>query len=86
MFAEAAYSGIGFGLGFAVTIHPAQTLIAGSPGEDTNWGGAATTSFFIDPAEELITIFMTQVRRRAPIRCGASCAPWSTLPSPTSNL
>ena len=24
-------------------------------------GGAATTSFFIDPAEELITIFMTQV-------------------------
>ncbi|WP_316397714.1 serine hydrolase domain-containing protein [Bradyrhizobium sp. 33ap4] len=60
MFAEAAYSGIGFGLGFAVTMHPSQTLIAGSPGE-FNWGGAATTSFFIDPAEELITIFMTQV-------------------------
>lgn len=60
MFAEAAYNGIGFGLGFAVTMHPAQTLIAGSPGE-FNWGGAATTSFFIDPAEELITIFMTQV-------------------------
>ena len=60
MFAEAAYNGIGFGLGFAVTMHPVQTLIAGSPGE-FNWGGAATTSFFIDPAEELITIFMTQV-------------------------
>ncbi|MGY4407492.1 serine hydrolase domain-containing protein [Bradyrhizobium sp. USDA 3315] len=60
MFAEAAYNGIGFGLGFAVTMHPSQTLIAGSPGE-FNWGGAATTSFFIDPAEELITIFMTQV-------------------------
>ena len=60
MFAEAAYNGIGFGLGFAVTMHPAQTLIAGSPGK-FNWGGAATTSFFIDPAEELITIFMTQV-------------------------
>ena len=44
MFAEAAYNGIGFGLGFAVTMHPAQTLIAGSPGE-FNWGGAATTSF-----------------------------------------
>ena len=39
---------------------PAQTLIAGSPGE-YHWGGAATTSFWIDPAEELITIFMTQV-------------------------
>lgn len=60
LFSEAAYHGIGFGLGFAVTMHPSQTLIAGSPGE-FNWGGAATTSFFIDPAEELITIFMTQV-------------------------
>ncbi|WP_407147605.1 serine hydrolase domain-containing protein [Bradyrhizobium sp. ORS 86] len=60
LFSEAAYNGIGFGLGFAVTMNPAQTLIAGSPGE-FNWGGAATTSFFVDPAEELITIFMTQV-------------------------
>jgi len=60
LFSEASYNGIGFGLGFAVTMNPAQTLIAGSPGEFA-WGGAATTSFFIDPAEELITIFMTQV-------------------------
>jgi len=60
MFAEAAYNGIGFGLGFAVTMRPAETLVAGSPGE-YNWGGAATTSFWIDPAEELVTIFMTQV-------------------------
>jgi len=60
LFSEATYNGIGFGLGFAVTMDPAQTLIAGTPGE-FNWGGAATTSFFIDPAEELITIFMTQV-------------------------
>lgn len=60
LFSEAAYNGIGFGLGFAVTMNPAQTLIPGSPGE-FNWGGAATTSFWIDPAEELIAIFMTQV-------------------------
>jgi CubicO group peptidase (beta-lactamase class C family) len=60
LFSEATYNGIGFGLGFAVTMRPAETLIAGSPGE-YNWGGAATTSFWIDPAEELITIFMTQV-------------------------
>ena len=60
LFSEASYNGVGFGLGFAVTMNPAQTLIAGSPGEYA-WGGAATTSFFIDPAEELITIFMTQV-------------------------
>jgi CubicO group peptidase (beta-lactamase class C family) len=60
LFSEANYHGIGFGLGFAVTTDPVKTLIPGSPGE-YNWGGAATTSFWIDPAEELITIFMTQV-------------------------
>jgi len=60
LFSEATYNGIGFGLGFAVTMEPAKTLIPGSAGE-YNWGGAATTSFWIDPAEELIAIFMTQV-------------------------
>ncbi|BAM91125.1 beta-lactamase [Bradyrhizobium oligotrophicum S58] len=60
MFAEAAYNGIGFGLGFSVTMDPAKTLIAGSAGEYA-WGGAASTAFWIDPAEDLITIFMTQV-------------------------
>jgi CubicO group peptidase (beta-lactamase class C family) len=60
LFSEAAYNGIGFGLGFAVTMNPALTLIPGSAGE-YSWGGAATTSFWIDPAEELIAIFMTQV-------------------------
>jgi CubicO group peptidase (beta-lactamase class C family) len=60
LFSEAAYNGVGFGLGFSVTMDPAKTLIPGSRGEYA-WGGAATTSFWIDPAEELITIFMTQV-------------------------
>ena len=60
LFSEASYHGMGFGLGFSVTVDPAQTLIAGSAGEYA-WGGAATTSFWIDPAEELIAIFMTQV-------------------------
>ena len=60
MFSEATNNGVGFGLGFAVTMDPAQTLIASSPGE-YYWGGAAATAFWIDPAEELITVFMTQV-------------------------
>src|SRR5579862_2835302 len=60
LFSEAAYHGIGFGLGFSVTLDPARTLIPGTRGEYA-WGGAATTSFWIDPAEELIAIFMTQV-------------------------
>ena len=60
LFSEAGYAGVGFGLGFSVTMNPAQTLVPGSAGE-YGWGGAATTSFWIDPAEELIAIFMTQV-------------------------
>ena len=60
LFSEATLAGVGFGLGFAVTMNPALTLLPGSPGE-YYWGGAATTSFFIDPAEELIAILMTQV-------------------------
>jgi CubicO group peptidase (beta-lactamase class C family) len=60
LFSEATYHGIGFGLGVSVTLDPARTLIPGSAGEYA-WGGAATTSFWIDPAEELIAIFMTQV-------------------------
>jgi len=60
LFSEAAYNGVGFGLGFAVTVNPAQTLLPGSDGEYF-WGGAAATAFWIDPAEELIAIFMTQV-------------------------
>ena len=60
LFSEATYAGIGFGLGFSVTMNPSLTLIAGSAGEFA-WGGAATTSFWIDPKEDLIVIFMTQV-------------------------
>jgi CubicO group peptidase (beta-lactamase class C family) len=60
LFSEAMYNGIGFGLGFSVTMDPAKTLIPGSVGE-YSWGGAATTSFWIDPTEQLITIFLTQL-------------------------
>jgi CubicO group peptidase (beta-lactamase class C family) len=60
LFSEAMYNGIGFGLGFSVTMDPAKTLIPGSVGE-YSWGGAASTSFWIDPKEELITIFLTQL-------------------------
>ena len=49
LFSEASYNGIGFGLGFAVNLNPAQTRSAGIVGE-YHWGGAATTLFWIDPA------------------------------------
>ena len=60
MFSEATLDGVGFGLGFAVTADPAKTLLAGSAGE-FYWGGMASTAFLIDPAEELIIVFMTQL-------------------------
>ena len=52
-------AGVGFGLGFAVTIDPARTLLPGSRG-DFFWGGAAGSYFWVDPAEDLAVVFMTQ--------------------------
>ena len=60
MFSEATNEGVGFGLGFATTLDPARTLLPGSAG-DFYWGGAAGTYFWIDPAEDMIVIFMTQL-------------------------
>jgi len=59
-FSETSYDGIGFGLGFSVVIDPAAANVLDSVGEYA-WGGAASTYFFVDPAEELIVIFMTQL-------------------------
>ncbi|WP_011300764.1 serine hydrolase domain-containing protein [Cupriavidus necator] len=60
MFSEATYDGVGFGLGFATTVTPASTLIPGSAG-DFFWGGAASTFFWVDPQEDLIGLFLTQL-------------------------
>ncbi|MFZ4110959.1 MAG: serine hydrolase domain-containing protein [Polymorphobacter sp.] len=60
LFSEAAYDGIGFGLGFATTMQSSRTLMPGSDG-DYFWGGAASTFFWIDPEEDLIGLFMTQL-------------------------
>jgi CubicO group peptidase (beta-lactamase class C family) len=60
VFAEAPLAGVGFGLGFAVVLDPTQTHVLGSAGE-FNWGGAASTAFWVDPAEEITAVFMTQL-------------------------
>ena len=59
-FAEVAMEGLGFGLGFSVNKSPAQNGGIGSVG-DYGWGGAASTVFSIDPAEDLVFIMMTQL-------------------------
>jgi CubicO group peptidase (beta-lactamase class C family) len=60
LFAEAPFRGTGFGLGFAVIIDPVPGKVICSRGE-LSWGGAASTSFWIDPAEELTVSFFTQL-------------------------
>ena len=60
VFTETSYDGIGFGLGFSVVIDPATANVLDSPGEFA-WGGAASTYFWVDPQEEVIVVFMTQL-------------------------
>ena len=49
-----------FGLGFAVVTDVAETHAPGSEGT-YSWGGLASTTFWIDPVEDLIGILMTQL-------------------------
>jgi CubicO group peptidase (beta-lactamase class C family) len=60
LFSEAIYAGQGFGLGFAVNLDPAKSMVPGSVGE-YYWGGIFSTYFFIDPVERVSMIFMTQL-------------------------
>lgn len=80
LFSEAAYAGVGFGLGFSVTMNTARTLLPGSAGE-FSWGGMASTYFWVDPREELIVIFMTQLMPSTtyPIRRELRTAVYSAL-------
>jgi CubicO group peptidase (beta-lactamase class C family) len=60
LFSESTNAGVGFGLGFAVVFDAPKTLIPCSNGE-FYWGGAASTAFWVDPAEEITAVFMTQL-------------------------
>jgi len=59
-FAETAYDGMGFGLGFGVLVDPVAYKVPASAGEFT-WGGAASTAFWVDPAEQITAAFYTQL-------------------------
>jgi CubicO group peptidase (beta-lactamase class C family) len=60
LFAETTFDGVGYGLGFAVMVDPVANKVLCSAGE-LAWGGAASTFFWVDPAEQLTAIFMTQL-------------------------
>jgi CubicO group peptidase (beta-lactamase class C family) len=53
--------GYGFGLTVAINRGPAKTDTIGSAGE-YYWEGAAASLFFVDPTEDLITVYMIQKR------------------------
>ena len=58
-FSETANEGIGFGLGFATTL--GEVAAGGYGAGDFYWGGMASTIFWVDPVEDLVVIFMTQL-------------------------
>ena len=53
--------GVGFGLGFEVMLDQGKRGIPGSVGE-YRWGGAYGSTFWVDPAEEMIVVYFTQLR------------------------
>lgn len=60
LFSETTFDGVGFGLLGSVTVDPVTAKVPGSVGE-FGWGGAASTTFWVDPAEDLTCVFMTQL-------------------------
>jgi CubicO group peptidase (beta-lactamase class C family) len=54
------YGNQGFGLGFWVTEHLGRSGELGSVGA-FGWGGAYFTSYWVDPTEQLVVVFMGQL-------------------------
>jgi CubicO group peptidase (beta-lactamase class C family) len=52
--------GTGYGLGVSVLLDPAQSGNLSSKGQ-FGWGGAATTHVVIDPVEDMVCIYLTQL-------------------------
>jgi CubicO group peptidase (beta-lactamase class C family) len=59
-FSETSYEGIGFGLGFGTRLDSVRNASLGTAGE-FHWGGMASTLFWVDPTEDLVVLFMTQM-------------------------
>lgn len=53
--------GVGFGLGFYVVEDLGERGELGSVGE-YGWGGAYHSTYWVDPEEELVVVYMTQLR------------------------
>ncbi len=60
IFSETSYDGIGFSLGGSVVVDAAKAKALCSEGEFA-WGGVASTAFWVDRAEGVVVVFLTQL-------------------------
>jgi CubicO group peptidase (beta-lactamase class C family) len=60
LYAEVSFAGVGFGLGFAVSQDAVAQKVLSTTGE-FNWGGLASTAFWVDPVERITAHFFTQM-------------------------
>jgi CubicO group peptidase (beta-lactamase class C family) len=72
------FTGQGFGLGFGVMLDPAEAQLSGSPGE-FYWTGAGGTLCFVDPAEDLMCLFMTQAMPPIPVEDPSNPYGWREI-------
>lgn len=65
---EEGFTGMGFGLGFEVKLEQTARAyvvpLPASPGAYA-WGGAAYTTFWVDPEQALVAIFLAQLRPKS---------------------
>ena len=53
-------NGQGFGLGFSIVIDPGASGLPSSVGE-YGWGGAYHSTYWVDPQEDLVVVYLTQL-------------------------
>lgn len=58
-FGEDIRTGVGFGLGFSVTVEPGEKTGANRQ-DEYGWGGAASTHYWVSPHDNLIVVTMEQ--------------------------
>jgi CubicO group peptidase (beta-lactamase class C family) len=57
-FGDEKRSGVGFGLGFSVTVEPSDK--SSNRKDEYGWGGAASTHYWISPRDRLVVVTMEQ--------------------------
>lgn len=61
LFPPDTFHGVGYGFGLATVTDPVSNKSLSAKGE-ISWGGAASTLFWVDPVDDVVVVFMTQVR------------------------